>query len=634
MRLWFLALLLSGTAHSLSAEVRNIPASDSLNPRRYILATVRVIVDGPEDALSMVKSIQPSSSGAAISLYEVLQGIPGLSNTVGTKEESNLRVRGFRRNEVKIMVNGRPLSNGYFGNVDLGNFSAEGIADIQLISGPAAAVFGNNSMGGVLNLITLDPDNASLAKLSLTARRNNANRVAISSSRRWSRFSYRLGASRDNSDGIMLSEDFVPTVFENGGVRNNQQKTQWNLDGELYFEPDAFQRYGISGGIGYIALKRLPSSIYEASYRQLRDWKRYHGTLMWEGILSATASSGAMLYYDGGGDRYQEYNDPGFSNLAMDSEMRSHSIGFSPHLRLKAWERSEVLLGLRLESKFSTRKDNGFYQDWTPHTLNSYNAFAQWQHRLSDALGISSGIGISAWNSDVRDSIRVFAEPSIAFNYKHLSGAQSNLSLGRNTAFPTMRQLFSADRGNPALNPQSAWKAELSHFQPLVRGKRQMALESGVFINEIRDLIDLKDGIYENIHQVRSFGAELALLLSPLPKWECRLDYAWLTYSTNSDYRLSESPRNSFAIATRIPLPLELRLKTDSAWTDLRHSQDGAGAYHPLHSYWKHDLSLSRKWNKLQAAIGLENLLDADYQTEYGYPAPGRDFFLRMSLDI
>lgn len=634
MRLWLLALLLSGTALSLAAEVRNIPASDSLNPRRYILATVRVIVDGPEDALSVVKSIEPASSGGAISLYEVLQGIPGLSNTVGTKEESNLRVRGFRKNEVKIMVNGRPLSNGYFGNVDLGNFSAEGIADIQLISGPTAAIFGNNSMGGVLNLITLDPDNASLAKLSLTARRNNANRVAISSSRRWSRFSYRLGASRDNTDGIVLSEDFVPTVFENGGVRNNQQKTQWNLDTELYFEPDAFQRFGISGGIGYITLKRLPSSIYEASYRQLRDWKRYQGTLMWEGILSASASAGAMLYYDGGGDRYQEYNDPAFSNLAMDSEMRSHSLGFSPHLRLSNWDRSELLLGLRLESKFSTRKDNGFYQDWTPHTLNSYNAFAQWQHGLSDALGISSGIGISAWNSDVRDSIRVFAEPSIAFNYKHLSGAQSNLSLGRNTAFPTMRQLFSSDRGNPDLIPQSAWKAELTHFQPLGKGKGKMALESGVFINEIRDLIDLQGGIYANIHQVRSFGAELALLLSPLPKWECRLDYAWLKYSSNSDYRLSESPRNSFAIGTRIPLPLELWLKTDSAWTDLRHSQDGSGAFHGLHSYWKHDLSLSRKWNKLQAVLGLDNLLDADYQTEYGYPAPGLDFFLRLGLDI
>ncbi|MDP2173256.1 MAG: TonB-dependent receptor plug domain-containing protein [Candidatus Cloacimonadaceae bacterium] len=629
-----LVLLLLCAILSLGALGQSVPVSDSLSPRRYLLSTVRVIASSPTDAISSVKVIEPDAASGAITLYEVLQGIPGIGNTVGSKEESNLRIRGFRRSEVKLMVNGRPLSNGYFGNVDLGNFGAEGIADIQLIRGPASAIFGNNSMGGVVNLITSDPDNKSLANLSFTTRRNNATRVAISSSRRFSRFSYRVSAARNNSDGIVLSENFAPTVFENGGVRNNQQKTQWNLDGELYFEPDAFHRIGATGGIGYIGLKRLASSVYEARYRQLKDWKRYHGTLMWEGILSGSVGTGAMIYYDGGGDRYQEFNDPGFEFLAMDSVMRSHSLGFSPHLQWRAGEDSEIQFGLRLESKYSTRRDNGYYLDWTPHNLNSYNAFAQWQTRVNDSFGISSGIGISAWNSDVRDRMGVFAEPSIAFNFKHLGGAESNLSLGRNTSFPTMRQLFADDRGNPALKPQNAWKAEIFHFQPLGEGKPRAALETSLFINEITNLIDIYDGRFENIHAVRSYGGELGILLAPLPNWECRMDYARLEYSSRSDFRLTESPRNSFAFETRIPIPLKIWLKTQSSWTDLRYSQNSTFIYQSLHSYWKHDLSLSRKWSGIHVSAGLENILDADYETEYGYPAPGRDFYLKVSVDI
>jgi len=603
---------------------------DSLPPRSYLLSTVRVLADSPQDALTQVRSLKPVRSEAAISLYEGLQKTPGITVTLGTKDESNLRLRGFRKHELKLMINGRPISAGYFGNVDVGNFSLDGIAGIQVISGPASAIYGGNTMGGVVNLITQDASSETWGSLSLTARRNNTNRLSLNSSHRFQNWSYRLAASREHSDGIALSESFEPTVFENGGIRDNQFKTLWNLDSEVYLELSDWQRFGISGGWGYIPRKRLPSSVFEASYRQYLDWRRQHATLMWEGVLGENLDGAAQLFYDGGGDRYQEYNDPGFNNLAMDSVMRHHSIGLSPRFRMSGWKGSELQFGLNTLLSLSERKDNGFYTDWSYHNLGQHNLWLQWQKQIS-AFSMTAGAGLGAWHHDERDGLRAWLDPNLGLSWKHSAAALSKISLGFNSAYPTMRQLFSSQKGNPLLRVQRALKTELYHSHSfLLAGIRNM-VELSLFHNATRDLIDLQAGRYENIYRVDSWGLEAGMLSKPLPDWELSLSYALLQYSSGSDYRLTESPANSIVAELKLPLVLGIRLRINSGWNDLRFSQDNSGNYHSLASYWKHDLSLSRDWHKTRLSLGLENLLDADYSTEYGYPTPGRDFFVKLS---
>lgn len=603
---------------------------DSLPPRSYLLPTVRVVADSPQEAMATVKRLEPASREAAISLYEGLQKVPGISNTVGTKDESSLRLRGFRKNELKLMVNGRPLSGGYFGNVDIGNFSLDGVEELQIISGPAAAVYGANTMGGVVNLIRQDPSNDAWATLSLTARRNNTNRFSLSSAHRFKTWSYRLSASREHSEGLPLSASFTPTVFENGGIRDSQFKTLWNLDGELYFDLSPWQKAGLSAGWGHIPQKRLPSSVYEASYRQYLDWRRAHATLMWEGVLGQDLSGAAMLWYDGGGDRYQQFNDPGFHNISMDSEMRHHSLGLAPRFKLQTWKGSNLQFGLNALFTGSERKDNGFYLDWDNHFLGQHNAWLQWQIQLA-RLGITAGSVFSAWHHDPRDGLQGFADPGMGISWKHNSLAASRLSVGLNSSYPTMRQLFSVDRGNPLLKPQRALKTELSHSLSLQTGRVRSLLEASLFYNAARDIIELQAGRYENIYRVDSWGAELNLLTKPLPDWEFSFGYALLKYRSDSDYRLTESAPQSAVIDLILPLVYSVKLKLNSGWTDIRFSQDSFGGYHLLPSYWKHDLSLSRQWKRTRLSLGLENLLDANYFTEYGYPAPGRDFFVKLS---
>jgi outer membrane cobalamin receptor len=619
------------------AEISNQPAiADTTDRKVWLLDTVRVVADKPEETIGAVHVLDYTNDkgNAALNLYQGLQDIAGISNTVGTKDESSLRIRGFRRNEVKILVNGRPLNGGYFGNIDLQQLAPSDIREIQIVKGPGSAVFGSGTMGGVVNILTSDPYEKDWFKLSLLAKRNNSNRVGLTVSHRLGDLGFWIYAAREHNSGIVLSRNFPGAPFEDGVVRDHSRKTEYDVQTRLDYQIGLFSRLGVSGGVTIVPEKLIPSSIYALDYREYKDWLRDWATLEYENILSEYLKLGVLAYLDGGKDTYLQYNDAAHQHLNMDSTMRYHTLGFNPRLEWAPDGKNTVSAGLRGESYFSTRKDNGSYPDWTPHTMEIFNAFGQWQMKASELVSCTAGIGVSGSRSDLRPEIKLNLEPSAGI-YLHWNGmSMSFASIGRNTSFPTMRQLFSADRGNPDLLPQSALKAEAGHRQAFQIGEVQTSAEISLFYNDARNLIDVLDGSYQNIYRVRSYGAETALEFSWRPGWETRLSYNWIQANNEDNYILTETPAQQAILEQNIRLPWQINLAYLCSYTDIRRSQDTYGNYHTLKSYWKHDLSLFKQFGRHSVSLGLENILDAYYETEYGYPAEGLNFFVRLEARL
>lgn len=249
--------LLPGLLFCALLQAESTPP-DSL--KRYTLETVRVIAETPRDAIGAVQILQFSGpkQATSLNLYEGLQGIAGVTNTSGTKDESNLRLRGFRKNEVKLLIDGRPLNAGYFGNVDLHQLAPSGIREIQIVKGPSSALYGTGAMGGVVNIVTADPDNAGWLSLDLLAKRNNANRLALSSSHTLGDIEYWVSLARENNAGLVLSQDYPPTASENGGVRNHSSKTQYDFHSRIGFSPSEFRQLGHSASADPASLAGMP----------------------------------------------------------------------------------------------------------------------------------------------------------------------------------------------------------------------------------------------------------------------------------------------------------------------------------------------------------------------------------------
>ncbi|MDZ4121101.1 MAG: TonB-dependent receptor plug domain-containing protein, partial [Candidatus Cloacimonadaceae bacterium] len=204
--------------------------ADSTKVKRYILAPVRIIAERPGQSIGAVTymQIERGEESAPLKLIEVLEGFSGVNLSVGSKDESNLSIRGFRKNEVKILIDGRPMTGGYFGNVDLNSIALSEIADVLVVKGPISALYGANTMGGVVNLVSKAPPRDKRLRMGLTAKRNNTNQIRLSTFQTFDSWHYQLSASRSHTDGFVLSQDFVPTALENGGVRNNAANTQYS----------------------------------------------------------------------------------------------------------------------------------------------------------------------------------------------------------------------------------------------------------------------------------------------------------------------------------------------------------------------------------------------------------------------
>ena len=622
-----LLLIFAWMAVALGGTVKQ----DSL--KTYTLPTVYVIVEKPSEAIGSLHTISSEDVKTSLSLREAMQNSVGISATIGTKDESNLRLRGFRKNEIKVMVDGKPLNNGYFGNVDISKLSLLDIEEIQVLKGPASPLFGTNNMGGVINIISKAPPKNYWLELNTIFKRYNTNEVNISTAHSFDTWNYRLGVSREKSDGFMLSEKFTPTHCEDGGVRNNSDKCLYNVFGSLDREFLNFHNAGIDFNYSQMEQKNIPASIYEQRYRQYRDWMRYHIGLWTKMQMSGSSTLNLQLITAGNTDRYLEFNDPAYQNLTLDSKMKNTGLGVHSRLTKTFGDNKKIDFGYNYDFQGNNRKDNDSYQQWTDSVVHIHQAFTQFECTVLPKLSLTTGIGINTRINSDNNNAQPQWEPALGIVYEIIPEGKTSLAIGRNTSHPTMRQLYSARKGNPDLKPQNALKLELSHQQAFYRNKLSFSISA--YYNDTKNLIDLSSqGIYENICKVQSQGTEVGLSYSPANIFQTSINYAYLSYRENSDYYLTETPKNSVELCQRFTLPGKIKFMLYSSYRDRRLSQDDSGGYHTLNTYWKHDLLCIFPWKKYELSLGIENLLDEDYQSEYGYPEPGRNFSLALKAKI
>lgn len=606
--------------------------ADSLKIKKYTLSPIRIIAERPAQSIGAITIKDLDTAAKTLNLADALKQISGISITQGSKDESNLKIRGFRKNEVLVLVDGRPLNSGYFGNVNLSAISPADISKAVVIKGPASALYGTNTMGGVVNLIRSEPPLGSTVDLGIHFKRNNTHLMDLQASRRFKAMDISFHASRSHSDGFVLSQAFEPTFVENGGVRNNAKNTVYSGGARLYLQQGIDNSFAFSAGSSYSDTKQIPASVYESKFRLYKDWMRSDASLMADIRLGEWSRLYSMLYYDAAGDTYHEYGDAAYQVLHINSRMKNHSLGFNPRLAMDLMTLGELSLGLRAQRIQNRRKDNGNYPEWTQSTMDIFGAFVHYE--LQRDLDYSFSMGTSSHSLDNDYKGKWLVEPAMRVAYKAETGMELSLGSGINSAYPTMRQLFSIDRGNPNLLPQHAVKTELNFSQAFTKLPLPFTFQSSIFHNYVRDLIEVKDGYYQNIFQVQSIGYETGILLKATSFWDIDMQYAYLKQLENAEYQLTESPKHSIELQNVFHLPAETKLFISSSVYGKRLSMDSGGEYHSLGSYRLFSARVAKTFGKWKLELGLENILDENYEMEYGFPAPGRNFSIGAVYSI
>ena len=609
-------------------------AQDSLKTKRkiYQLEGISVIADKPEQSIGNIclKSYNPAESVLEVDVAEALDDFSGIDLAVSGKDGSELSIRGFKEEQIKIMIDGRPLSNSYMDAVDLTSVPLTNIKEIQVLKGPISALYGSNTMGGVVNIITKSPLSNKQLTIGTQIRRNNTNKLYANFYQKINAFDYSISASRYHTDGFVLSDDFNPTASEFGSVRDHSASSIYDFQTKINYELFDFHKIGFHFGYTNQPLKEIIPNIYEPTYREFTDWKRYQSSLSAFFQLKDNLEFNGQIYYDQYNDTYVEYKDADFTELDLGWPSNLESWTFGTHNFID-WDINKNLKltnGFRYEKSAYNRRDKLYYLDWTSNSSQQINYFLQTETNKSNFSATVSS-GLSFFKIGESNEWKAHFQPSAGIYYKNNNNLKLSLASGINTTYPTLRQLFSSHSGNENLREEKAWKNEFTIEQPFTFYSVGGNIYSSIYYNKITNLIQRVGDVNQNLKDAESYGFETTFKLKF--GWEHEISYSYLKYTDKDIAGAVGAPENSFSIKQSYKILENAKIAYQADWKDSRLTENPQITLEP---YWNHSIKLQTKFKRYKFALGFDNIFDTIYFSKYGYPAPGRNFILNLEVEI
>lgn len=242
---------------------------------------------------------------------------------------------------------------------------------------------------------------------------------------------------------------------------------------------------------------------------------------------------------------------------------------------------------------------------------------------------------------------------SIGATYQPVAGQIWRLNMARNYRFPTLNDRFWQPGGNPLLQPEKSWSAELGYSQKDSLPKGGKIEWSGTaFYNQVTNWIQwsVLGNIWrpQNLKEVRNYGLELST------RGFANISKSWkITHELNYTYTqslvtkvlnpnageagnsLPYVPRHKIVAGLGTQYKLwELRLQqqlTDRYFTNSGNSTY-MPAYHLAQASLRHRDVLPRQKATLQMAFTVHNLYDRPYQIMPFRPEPGIHYSVQLTF--
>ncbi len=177
---YFLALVCFTSVASTTFAGENLPT----DPDLVIIGDRAEILTDKVAADIQVLTTEDIRRSGATTLVEILQGVSSIQ--IGDNStNATFSVRGFSAQQAGsntlILLNGRRLNNSDLAAPQLANINVNSIVRIEILNSSAGVLYGDQAVGGVINIITLQKQH-SATSLSLTTGSYQHRQAAINSS--------------------------------------------------------------------------------------------------------------------------------------------------------------------------------------------------------------------------------------------------------------------------------------------------------------------------------------------------------------------------------------------------------------------------------------------------------------------
>jgi iron complex outermembrane recepter protein len=566
------------------------------------------------------------------SIPDALRLVPGMDVAQINASQWAVSARGFNSqfaDKLLVLVDGRSVYTPAFSGVvwELQDLVMEDLDRIEVIRGPGAALWGDNAVDGVINIIT---KSARDTQGMLVSTSFGTDEQSITSLRYGgelgSNFFYRAYLKYESEDGFLNSAgNRMPDGWDalHGGARFDWEP---NPNDRLTLQGDY-----LAADIGASVQSPLLTPPYVSTFAGPTPESDGNVVGRWTHDFSPSSQLTLQTYYDHSveaGDQLKSTVD------VYDVDLQD---------RFALGERQDIIWGAGFRDSLDDSPPNFNLTLYPERSYTQiYSLFAQddvtvMEDRFHLILG-SKFDHTTYGGYDLQPSGRLLWTPSeqqtawMAVSRAVTTPSQLNESSRYNeSAFPTTNlpvlvSLF----GNPNFKPEQLLAYELGYrFEPTPNWSFDLA----TYYNSYHGLQAYQTGApyfealpvphlvipetSENLLSGDTYGAELSAQWTPLENWRLAASYSWLHMRLAPvDSTAGDSPQNQFQIHSYLDLSRNLEFSTGLYYVSSLPDQ-------LVPSYVRLDLGLNWRLNKSwQIGVFAQNLTDSGHVEFGNYRTP------------
>lgn len=661
MKLKFIALLLFPL---IGFSQQNNPATnDSIKPSNiFMLGEVIITNHQNKDTLNRVTSKKMESQNKT-EVSRALNMLPGISLTAsGPRNESMVSVRGFDLRQVPVYMDGIPVYVPYDGYVDLARFTTFDLATVDVSKGFSSVLYGPNSLGGAINLVSRKP----LKKLeydgSLGMINENGYQGNVNIGAKLNKFYVQGGFSYLDRNSTRMSSNFIPTANENGGQRDNSYRTDQKISFKIGWTPTEKSEYAIGyinqqgekGNPVYTGNDPLNTLLLKPRFWQWPNWDKESFYFISNSSFDDKNSFKTRLYFDRFKNTLDSYDDASYSTqtkpYAFESIYNDYTYGGNLEYNTKFIPKNDLKIAFHF--KEDVHRENNLGEPVRHFVDNTILVGIEDVYKVNSKFtvipGVSYNIRKNTEAEDYNSTTKVIsdypsAEASDAFNaqiglFYQLNEAQKlGATVSQKTRFATIKDRYSYRMGtaipNPDLKPEKATNYEVNYTANFFD---KITFQTALFYSELSDAILSVSNVQPGKSQMQNFGKaeykgiEAQLNYPILENLLFNVNYTYIERKniTNPTIHFTDVP-NTKVMGTLEYSPIKfLRLIANSEFNSSRFSTS-YGARVP--DYTLLNFYASGKITKnFSVDAGLNNIFDKNYCLVEGYPEEGRNFFVTL----
>lgn len=549
-------------------------------------------------------------AGPSSTIAELLARQPGVEMVRNGSPGSvtDIRLRGANANQTILMIDGVRVGSATTGSPTWSRIPLSEIDRVEILRGPASSVYGNDAIGGVVQIFTRRGDGPARVFVEAGAGTQDTNSAAVGISGGNNGWHYNLNTASLRTRGIS-------NIVNPGASGYNPDKDGYNslaTSGGLSYSPAKGHEFGITF-FNSTGRNKYDSGFSAAS--QAKDYQNQSDVTSYSAFTrnALTEHWTSTLRFG-----YSDDDSTAYTDAQMTSIFRTEQTQISWQNDLKLPVVGNMLLALeQLDQRVS---GTGNFTT-AKRTIDSVLA------------GWNRGFGIHRLQANLRrdDNSQFGGKTTGNAGYGiQISDAwRANASYGTAYKAPTFNDLYYPLTfgyvGNPNLKPETARNHEFSlHYE---QGLHQAS--ATYYLNKIADLIswsgrtspvNIGNATLEGVtlaYQGRMAGLDIGASID----WQDPRDDA-----TGKTLARRARERGTFSIGKRLgDWNVRAEMQTVGKRYDTDANTDILGGYTLFNLYGSY--TLARDWSLFARA---DNIFDKKYEQALNYGTPGASVFVGL----